>query len=114
MDRSESAPPRGNAHGRAAVSIGGLLVETSLIVVLGRQATGRFEEAPGADGDRPVVRERDGGPPRRCAAVSDEQVAQWCGGSSFARSIEARISASASSRPTHSAPSTDLPGSRSL
>jgi hypothetical protein len=42
----------------AAVSIGGLLVETSVIVVLGRQVTGRFEEGPGPGGDRPVVRKR--------------------------------------------------------
>ena len=64
-------------------------------------------------GDRPGPGTPDGGSPRRrWAAVSGS--VQWCSGSFFARSREARISASASSRPTHSAPSTDLPGSRSL
>jgi hypothetical protein len=43
----------------AAVSIGGLLVETSLIVVLGRQVTGRFEETSDPDGRRQVVRRRN-------------------------------------------------------
>ena len=43
----------------AAVSIGGLLVETSLIVLLGRQVTGRFEEKSDPDGRRPVVRRRN-------------------------------------------------------
>jgi hypothetical protein len=43
----------------AAVSIGGLLVETSLIVVLGRQVTGRFEETSDPDRRRPVVRRRN-------------------------------------------------------
>jgi hypothetical protein len=42
----------------AAVSIGGLLVETSLIVVLGRQVTGRFEETADPDRRRDVVRRR--------------------------------------------------------
>ena len=44
----------------AVVTIGGLLVETSFIVVLGRQVTGRFEEASDPDGQRPVVRTRNG------------------------------------------------------
>ena len=39
---------------------------------------------------------------------------KWCAGASFARARQSTISASASARPTHSAPSTDLPGSRSL
>jgi hypothetical protein len=43
----------------AAVSIGGLLLETSLIVVLGRQVTGRFEEMSDPEGRRPVVRRRN-------------------------------------------------------
>ena len=43
----------------AAVSIGGLLVETSLIVLLGRQVTGRFEETSDPDARRPVVRRRN-------------------------------------------------------
>ena len=42
--------------GWAMVSIGGLLLETSVIVVLGRQVTGRFEESGGTDRERPVVR----------------------------------------------------------
>jgi hypothetical protein len=40
----------------AAVTIGGLLVETSLIVVLGRQSTGRFEETADPEHRRSVVR----------------------------------------------------------
>jgi hypothetical protein len=43
----------------AVVSIGGLLVETSFIVVLGRQVTGRFEETSDPEGRRPVVRRPD-------------------------------------------------------
>jgi hypothetical protein len=42
----------------AAVSIGGLLMETSLIVYLGRRVTGPFEEAVDPDGHRAVVRRR--------------------------------------------------------
>jgi len=42
----------------AAVSIGGLLVETSVIVVLGRQVTGRFEQTADPDSRRSVVRRR--------------------------------------------------------
>jgi hypothetical protein len=42
----------------AAVSIGGLLVETSFIVVLGRQVTGRFEQTADPDRRRAVVRRR--------------------------------------------------------
>jgi hypothetical protein len=41
------------------VSIGGLLVETSFIVVLARQTTGRFEDTADPRGERPVVRRRD-------------------------------------------------------
>ena len=52
---------------------------------------------------------------RTIRCVSGE-VRRWgqCWGVSMARCREASISASASARPTHSAPSTDLPGSRSL
>ena len=39
----------------AAVTIGGLLVETSFIVYLGRRVTGPFEEAVDPDGHREVV-----------------------------------------------------------
>jgi hypothetical protein len=42
----------------AVVSIGGLLVETSFIVVLGRQVTGRFEESGDPGGQPLVVRKR--------------------------------------------------------
>jgi hypothetical protein len=42
----------------AVVSIGGLLMETLFIVVLGRQVTGRFEESRDPEGHRPVVRKR--------------------------------------------------------
>jgi hypothetical protein len=45
-------------HGLAVVCIAGLLVETSLIVVLGRGVTGRFEESSDPDGRRDVVRRR--------------------------------------------------------
>jgi hypothetical protein len=40
------------------VTICGLLVETSVIVVLGRRVTGRFEETCDPDGRRDVVRKR--------------------------------------------------------
>jgi hypothetical protein len=43
----------------AVVSIGGVLVETLVIVVLARQATGRFEDTADPRGERPVVRRRD-------------------------------------------------------
>ncbi len=60
--------------------------------------------------------------PGGCAAVvvrsllgdEAETEGQWWAGASSARAREASISRSASVRPTHSAPSTDLPGSRSL
>jgi hypothetical protein len=42
----------------AAVSIGGLLMETSFIVFLGRRVTGPFEEAADPDGQRDIVRRR--------------------------------------------------------
>ena len=42
----------------AALSIGGLLVETSVIVVLGRQVTGPFEETADPERRRDVVRRR--------------------------------------------------------
>ena len=42
----------------AVVSIGGLLMETWFIVVLGRQVTGRFEESEDPRRERPVVRKR--------------------------------------------------------
>ncbi len=58
----------------------------------------------------PVRRGRDRG-----ERVSGEgKGPQWAPPCSFRRLMDASISASASARPTQSAPSTDLPGSRSL
>ena len=42
----------------AVLSIVGLLVETSLIVVLGRRVTGPYEEEAALDGGAPVWRRR--------------------------------------------------------
>ena len=42
----------------AVVSICGLLAETSFIVVLGRQVTGRFEESAGSGGQTPELWKR--------------------------------------------------------
>ncbi len=71
---------------------------------------------------RPGYAHAKGGTPQGCAALhtlrtgtgsTAPEPAQWppC---SLARAYDFSISASASARPTQSAPSTDLPGSRSL
>jgi len=66
--------------------------------------------------DRAGRPHRSRGERRRCVRRPEgpSDRGQWWASPVLARSSEARISFSASSRPTHSAPSTDLPGSRSL
>jgi hypothetical protein len=57
---SASLPARGGPRMVwVVVSIGGLLVETSFIVVLARQTTGRFEDTADPRGERPVDRRRN-------------------------------------------------------